>query len=703
MNYSGDGGAATGAELGYPWAVALDSSGNVYIGDSNNNRIRKVTASTGIISTVAGDGVSGYAGDGGIAVSAELNAPEGVAVDHSGNIYIADSGNTRIRAVGAGSAPAAPALPTFLPPAGAYLSAQTVTISDSTSGAAIYYTTNGTTPSSSSTQYTGPISVSSTETIEAIAAAGPASSAVATATYTVGTAPAFSPVSGTYTSAQVVSITSTDVGATIHYTTDGTIPTASSTQYTGPITVSATETLKAIAIVGTASSSVSTATYTINLPPPSTAVITVQGSEASGDANVITVSFNGFAETVQYGQFSTAAAVASAFGAKFSNDYLHAGLCVHANGSVITFQLKGGAPFGALDVGGSTASFHLTSSGFASQQGTTIADTGTVTLTVGGVVAAQTSYGYGAKASTVAEGLAAAVNSNSPVNVMAVDDDLYLQSKLMGAGTNYSYTVQTTSWDSADFPNPSFANPPVNGSLSGGSNAGSGQGQGSQTIYSYSIPSYAAGSQPTGYDAVGDIVGYSDSVMGNWSMSGGYDPLYRLTSASATSGAYTGLQINWGYDAFGNRTSETYGGTTNVPVPTSSTASYSANNWIASTSLGSVSYDASGDVTSDNQSQYLYDGEGRVCAVQNRVLGTMVGYVYGADGARVSEGTITTWGSCDPSLNGYQAIKDSIQGPTGGELTEAGVDGNGNVVWEHTNVWVNGELIATYDPKYRLR
>jgi hypothetical protein len=96
--YSGDGGAATSASLLWPHGVAVDATGNLYIADKNNNRIRKVTPS-GIISTVAGNGAYGYSGDGGPATAASLQWPHGVAVDAAGNLYIADTSNHRIRKV----------------------------------------------------------------------------------------------------------------------------------------------------------------------------------------------------------------------------------------------------------------------------------------------------------------------------------------------------------------------------------------------------------------------------------------------------------------------------------------------------------------------------------------------------------------------------------------------------------------------------
>jgi sugar lactone lactonase YvrE len=98
--FSGDNGPATSAQLNSPAGLAVDVAGNLYIADYLNNRIRKV--SNGVITTVAGNGTASFSGDNGPATSAGLKYPFGVAVDPAGNLYLADTGNFRIREVSNG-------------------------------------------------------------------------------------------------------------------------------------------------------------------------------------------------------------------------------------------------------------------------------------------------------------------------------------------------------------------------------------------------------------------------------------------------------------------------------------------------------------------------------------------------------------------------------------------------------------------------
>ena len=100
--FSGDGGAAISAALANPFSMAADAAGNVYIADRDNHRVRRIDTS-GNITTIAGNGDQGFFGDGGLATSASLNTPTAVAVDANGNIYIADSNNNRIRVVSNGN------------------------------------------------------------------------------------------------------------------------------------------------------------------------------------------------------------------------------------------------------------------------------------------------------------------------------------------------------------------------------------------------------------------------------------------------------------------------------------------------------------------------------------------------------------------------------------------------------------------------
>jgi sugar lactone lactonase YvrE len=179
--YSGDGGPATSAEIADN-NVEIDSAGNIYISDGGE-AVREVWGSPAVITTVAGNGFFGYYGDGLSATVAEIDGPMGIAFDGKGDLYIADSGNYRIREV-TFTGPAA--APVFSLASGSYLGARTLSMTDITPGAVIYYTTNGTTPTTGSAKYSSSIMVSETETLEAIAVAtGHAQSAVSTSTYTI--------------------------------------------------------------------------------------------------------------------------------------------------------------------------------------------------------------------------------------------------------------------------------------------------------------------------------------------------------------------------------------------------------------------------------------------------------------------------------------------------------------------------------------
>jgi hypothetical protein len=161
----------------------------------------------------------------------------------------------------------AAATPVASPVSGNYTSAQSVTLTSATSGASVYYTVDGSTPTTSSTAYTGPIFVGVSQTIKAIATKETFSySTVGTFIYSITVqAPTFSVAAGAYGPGQTVSLSSATPGAMIYYTIDGTTPTTSSNQYSSPITVATSQTIKAFAVLTNwADSAVSTASYTIN-------------------------------------------------------------------------------------------------------------------------------------------------------------------------------------------------------------------------------------------------------------------------------------------------------------------------------------------------------------------------------------------------------------------------------------------------------
>jgi hypothetical protein len=249
------------------------------------------TYPTGSLSVAISDATPGAT----IYYTTDSSTPTTSSAVYSGAINV--SGNETLKAFATASGlPNSPvgvavyqiqtSTPVFTPQAGTYLVGQLVTIS-APPGATVYYTTNGATPTTSSTVYSTPIALSANETLQAIAVAGGfAGSAVASASYNVYTpSPTFTPAAGIYPSPQSVVISDTASNATIHYTTDGTPPTKSSAVYSAPITVSANETLKALAIAsGFVASPVTSASYKINAPTPA---FTPPAGTYSGQQSVI--------------------------------------------------------------------------------------------------------------------------------------------------------------------------------------------------------------------------------------------------------------------------------------------------------------------------------------------------------------------------------------------------------------------------------
>jgi hypothetical protein len=238
----------------------------------------------------------------------------GIALDSKRNIYVAAQGNdggqlattsgtyntpatnSFFRSYFAKISPVLPpvATPVFSPAGGIYTTIQTVTLTSSTPGATIYYATHGVTPTIYSTKYTGPITVSATESIEAIAVASTfANSALATAKYTINLPatdrPAISPAAGTYTTPKTIAIADKTAGAVIYYTTDGTTPTTSSTKYAAAFKLGASGTVKAIALAADhLQSSVASAAYVIETPTDRPVISPAAGTYATPKTIAIT-------------------------------------------------------------------------------------------------------------------------------------------------------------------------------------------------------------------------------------------------------------------------------------------------------------------------------------------------------------------------------------------------------------------------------
>jgi RHS repeat-associated protein len=325
-------------------------------------------------------------------------------------------------------------------------------------------------------------------------------------------------------------------------------------------------------------------------------------------------------------------------------------------------------------------------------------DAGSVTANVAGSSVA-TSYGPGSTPQSVAQGLATAINGAS-LGVTASAGSagaLTITASQTGtAGNSIAVTLSSASSEPDLFTSPSFTG--TSGTLAGGVDGTTGQ------IYGYAIPS------PGGYDPNGNVLLYSDCFTvgssttftcssGTWAAIT-YDKLNRLTSATANDGPWNGLTLSWTYDAFGNRTAQTPivstppPPTLTAPVPPAQTLSFTTNNNNRIDNYGTSGYDAAGNVLNDLVNQYVYDGEGRVCAVYNVDQGSTQ-YIYDAEGRRVAKGTIPNPVQPNPlncSGSGYSQTGSYVLGQSGEHITE--LDGSGNFLRSH--VYANGQLLATY-------
>ncbi len=294
-----------------------------------------------------------------------------------------------------------------------------VTISDASPGATIYYTTDGTTPTTASTQYTGILSLPlGTTTLSAIAVNVNGSSTVTAGTYLVTSAtPVFSPVAGTYTSIPAVTITSAPPGVSIHYTTNGSTPSASSgTLYTGPVTFTQSPaTLKAVAYQsGIPTSPVTSGVYTLNLPPAAAPVFTpAAGAYTSAQTVTITSATPGttfryttdgsmptetngtlYSSPINVSGTTMLKAIAYQSGFPSSDSPVTSGLFTTTSSPTVSFNVvaefpPGGYPPSGPIVQGSDGNFYGTSNDSCSSNGTAFR------LTPGGVLTTLVLFGNG--------------------------------------------------------------------------------------------------------------------------------------------------------------------------------------------------------------------------------------------------------------------------------------------------------------------
>jgi len=384
------------------------------------------------------------------------------------------------------------------------------------------------------------------------------------------------------------------------------------------------------------------------------------------DSGTVSVSINGYLKSVSYGQFSTPASIASAIAAKFSSDCYGPANAKATPDGMIYVKVRNGGQLTDLSVNTYSSMSFSGSTNTSISPTSIVATIGSTQLLLGGSTNIDVQVSCNSACGQVDYRI-----DGSEWGILGLDGNGHasattptnlapgLHNVIVKFGGNGAYTSAVSNPVSFTISNSSTPTSPIG-------------------LYSYDISSYASN---------GNVQAYSDSVNGNW-FNIGYDGLNRLKTASQSVNGTT-QYLCWNYDSFGNRTAQAVSGSPcSDPPPTSS---YNANNRDQG-----LQYNAAGGVLNDGQNQYLYDAEGRICAVQYQVMAGlqgMIGYVYDAEGRRVAKGTIHQW-SCDVSSNGFQETAGYIVGPNNEQMAETNASGE----WAHSNVYANGELIATYTP-----
>jgi RHS repeat-associated protein len=426
----------------------------------------------------------------------------------------------------------------------------------------------------------------------------------------------------------------------------------------------------------------------------STTKITIGGSEQFAlpsiwDAGSFSLTVNGHTESIAYAQYSTAQSVASGLAVRFSLDCTSP-VTAYASGTTITFTTKlSDETFEQISsmATWNTATFSHSSFDIPQSQTTTASPTPSLNLScTPNPVPAGGSADCTAELPKGVTGVVSfSIDSQPSWSTATVDGSGWAPASTLSGLQSGNHALSASySGDS----NYNATSQVVSVQVDSGALA-------STSLYSYSIT--MPDNVTSGYQANGNIQAYTDSVNGQWGRQSGtplqYDNLNRLIGANVTSISGATQFWCWAYDSFGNRTTEA-----------SSASSFSScPNQImpaANNQLPGPLYDAAGNITFDGINQYLYDGDGRICAMGTRMVtgGTMmVEYIYNADGNRVAKGNITAF-SCDSSSNGFTPTNSYVLDQDGHQVTEMAIVA-GQPAWMHTNVYAGGMLLATYDPQ----